>query len=145
MSKEKLNRRSFLDYLIGGSFFVLGLAATSTVIAYVLPSRKKAGGIAGRTEVAPVDKLPVGKAMKLLHQGKPIIVGHTRQGFFALSAVCTHLGCLVDWNEAKQHLHCPCHAAIFDTRGNVLAGPAPSPLPSYEVAVVAGKIYVGSG
>ncbi len=149
MAEEKeenqVNRRTFLDYLIGGSFAVLGLAVTGTMIAYILPSRKKAGGSMSRTEVAAVEKLPEGKATKIIHQGKPVIVGNTRQGYFALSATCTHLGCLVNWDETKQQLFCPCHAAFFDTRGNVLAGPAPSPLPSYDVLVSGGKIYVGNG
>ena len=142
--EEKVTRRRFLDIFIGGSFLVSALGVFSAVIAYIYPP-KYAGGAGGRTEVAPVEQLPPGKATKVLHQGKPVIVGQTVRGeLFALSAVCTHLGCLVDWNEATQQRDCPCHAAIFDTTGAVLAGPAPKPLPSYSVSKIGGKIYVGA-
>lgn len=54
-----------------------------------------------------------------------------RDGFYALSAVCTHLGCLV--NHKGNGFQCPCHGSRFDTRGMNLSGPAPRPLPRLAV------------
>ena len=51
------------------------------------------------------------------------------EGFFALSAVCTHLGCLTTWNQDLGIIACPCHGSHFTRTGQKIEGPAPKPLP----------------
>ena len=46
----------------------------------------------------------------------------------ALDSTCTHLGCRVSWDGETQELKCPCHGGVYDTMGQVKAGPPPSPL-----------------
>jgi cytochrome b6-f complex iron-sulfur subunit len=54
-------------------------------------------------------------------------------GVYALSAVCTHLGCITRFVSDENAIACPCHGSRFDIEGNVLHGPAPRPLRWIEV------------
>jgi len=51
------------------------------------------------------------------------------QGFYALSAICTHLGCITAWKPELNIIACPCHGSKFLKDGTKIAGPAPRPLP----------------
>lgn len=140
---EPMTRRQFLDYLIGSSFLILAVASASSVLKYLWPVGKGQAGAGEKVEVAAESDLGVGKGKVVQYGQASAIVVHTSQGFAALSAVCTHLGCIVKWDEKQQQITCPCHGAIFDTRGNVISGPPPKPLPAIPVGVVSGKIYIG--
>ena len=50
-------------------------------------------------------------------------------GFFALSAICTHLGCMTAYKPDLGIIACPCHGSKFNKDGVKIAGPAPRPLP----------------
>jgi cytochrome b6-f complex iron-sulfur subunit len=56
-------------------------------------------------------------------------------GVYALSAVCTHLGCITRFLSDQNIIACPCHGSRFDLEGNVVEGPAPRPLPWLEVGL----------
>jgi len=58
-----------------------------------------------------------------------IYVIHSKDGFYSLSAVCTHLGCLTAWKPDIETVACPCHGSKFNRDGVKIAGPAPKPLP----------------
>jgi cytochrome b6-f complex iron-sulfur subunit len=62
-----------------------------------------------------------------------IIVINTGEAFIALSAVCTHQGCMVGYDHGDGNLPCPCHGSVFSITGSVLEGPADSPLKTYEL------------
>jgi cytochrome b6-f complex iron-sulfur subunit len=56
-------------------------------------------------------------------------------GVYALSAVCTHLGCITRFLLDQNIIACPCHGSRFDLEGSVVEGPAPRPLPWLEVGL----------
>lgn len=58
-----------------------------------------------------------------------IFVVRTTEGFYALSAVCTHLGCLTVYKADTGEIACPCHGSTFRKDGTAIAGPAPQALP----------------
>lgn len=136
-------RRSFLDFSIVLSLMVLAGGTIYPIIRYLWPSKETSESGGTSTVSIALAELGVGDAVITKLLGKPIIVVRTDNGVHVLSAVCTHLGCIVKWDKATQRLLCPCHTAIFDLRGNVTGGPAPSPLPTIEAKVVEEKIVIG--
>ena len=61
----------------------------------------------------------------------------------AFSAVCTHLGCIVQWQPTDHHaIYCACHGGMFTREGAVVGGPPPRPLPRYPVEVRDGQVFV---
>lgn len=60
----------------------------------------------------------------------------------ALSMLCTHICCECSYDPASNEIYCPCHGSVFDASGNVLRGPAQTPLPSIKLTVdTSGLIY----
>lgn len=63
--------------------------------------------------------------------------------FHVISAICTHLGCTVQ--SRGDRFACPCHGSVFDAQGVVLGGPAPRPLPWFELSLApSGELEVDS-
>ncbi len=68
-----------------------------------------------------------------------LVVGRDASGVYAMSAVCTHAGCLLDDGSQSiaAGLSCPCHGSAFDGNGKVTRGPAGTPLQHYAVTIAA--------
>ncbi|MHC4441924.1 MAG: QcrA and Rieske domain-containing protein [Planctomycetota bacterium] len=78
-----------------------------------------------KTKIGPPDKFTKGSATFL--PDLKLWIFRDRQGFHAISSVCTHLGCIVDRQENGEFT-CPCHGSSFAPDGKVLSGPAPKGL-----------------
>lgn len=61
---------------------------------------------------------------------------------YAINAVCTHLGCIVPWNEAANKYMCPCHGSQYDQTGKVIRGPAPKSLALANVNILENKVIL---
>jgi Rieske Fe-S protein len=59
-----------------------------------------------------------------------------------LDSTCTHLGCRTRFNADSQRIECPCHGGVYDTAGNVVSGPPPSPLRRLPAKIENGKVFV---
>jgi len=111
--------------LVGGSLGLLAALARSVVpdVVYEAPRRFPIG----RPEEYPPD------SVTLLADHR-VFVFRTAEGFHAISAVCTHLGCNVNHDEGHGFV-CPCHGSTYDEEGGVTSGPAAWPLPRYAMSL----------
>jgi cytochrome b6-f complex iron-sulfur subunit len=145
--RDPVSRRGFFKYaLLGLTGVATAVGVAIPVVSYLWPPKQSAGAGGARVAVASTADLPPGKGNVYSVNNKPVIVIHTADGdYVALSATCTHLGCIVFWNEQRQVIACPCHEAYFNTNGAVISGPPPAPLAEYRVQVDGDQIYVEGG
>jgi thiosulfate dehydrogenase [quinone] large subunit len=100
---------------------------------------------AGMTEVARLADLRTGSARSFRdpRSGQAAWLIRSRTTVLAFSAVCTHAGCLVSYDQSASEFVCPCHGGTYSgSTGAVLGGPPPSALPRIDVTVADGRVYV---
>ena len=142
-----VSRRGFIKYgLLGFSGLATAVGVATPIVAYLWPPAQGSGASETRVAVASTADLPPGQGGVFSVANKPVIVIHTPDdAYVALSATCTHLGCILFWEVERQVIACPCHEAYFNTTGAVISGPPPAPLESYRVQVEGDQIYVEGG
>ncbi len=142
-----LERRGFLKLAAGALGACYAAAIGYPVYRYLASPVEQAAQTAAVTEVTLPDgtlDLPKNTALMFKFGVKPaVLIHHEDDSWSALSAVCTHLGCTVSYEQDKQVLYCPCHGGVYNaTTGANIAGPPPKPLTEYKVAISNGKITV---
>lgn len=138
---QRVSRRDFLGWAIKGGFLATFAMMILPALEYVLPVIRR-GPSVGMKEAGNLEDIPVWGAKKVVLEGSALILVRTPDTVKAFSAICTHLGCLVDWDFQKHEFLCPCHAGQFDLEGRVIGGPPPRPLSVRVAKVVDGKIMV---
>lgn len=138
-----LSRRGFLSVLWGAALAGLGLQAGGALYQYFQP-RVAAGAFGSKVTAGRVAEFKPGK-VSYVRQGHFFISRLDDGGMLALWQRCTHLGCTVPWVQAEGQFHCPCHGSLYNTRGEVIGGPAPRPLDLFPIEIVEGKLVVDTG
>ena len=165
---ERYGRREFLrGAVLSVGTLLLGMGATAlagtptsrtrtasavpAVRRTTHPSAKTQAPTSPGTPVAKLDSIPIGGAVGFSDPGSgnaAVLLRPAEHSVEAFSRVCTHAGCLVQWDQADALLVCPCHGAEFDPSqgGQPIAGPAPTPLESIPVAIdpSSGNVVVSS-
>ena len=130
-------RRDFLDEIAWGSLGIAAIGGVKVLIGYLSPnvlfeppSRFRAG--------VP-DLYPVNSVTYITEQ--QVYIVRSPQGLWALSSVCTHLGCITQWKPDANMIACPCHGSKFyvldpkKVPGTKIEGPAPRPLPWLQTSL----------
>jgi len=139
-----VSRRRLITSLLGFSVIATLGGVLTPIIGYLWPPERTLGGKGERVEVGKGIEFPVGQGKVVPVNDKPVIVVNTEQGGAkAFSAICTHLACIVEWDDTRQFILCPCHDGRFSPlNGTVISGPPPAPLPELPLTVEGDTIYV---
>ena len=136
LDPEPIPRRDFLGLAAAWSALATLFLATVGMLklpkAAVLPSPSKKFRITLPESLAPGDPY--------VAPGRPVVLVRDGEGVYAVSRVCTHLGCIVQ--PSPSGFDCPCHGSRFAADGTVLRGPAPKPLTWLAVSSLGGGSYV---
>lgn len=136
LDPEPLPRRDFLG--LGA----LGSALTALAVAVIgmarLPKAAVLSSPSKKFRVTLPESLAAGQA--LVPEGHSVAVFRDEEGVYAISTICTHLGCVV--RPTPEGFECPCHGSRFAADGSVVKGPAPKPLPWRKVNGAAGTYVI---
>jgi Rieske Fe-S protein len=123
-----MNRRRFLDGVLGTGFVSTLAAMAYPVWRYLIPPAS--GEPAAQSVVAAqASQVKANSGMVFKFGSKPGLLIRTAEGELqAYNAVCTHLECTVQYKSDTAQIWCACHNGLYDLQGNVVSGPPPRPL-----------------
>ncbi|MCS7024639.1 MAG: Rieske (2Fe-2S) protein [Bryobacteraceae bacterium] len=125
-SKE-VPRRSLLTWVSSVALF--GSAVISALANFVFLKPRATYGAPSRFSIGRPEEFPPGSRIAI--EQRRICVAREGNQVAVISTTCTHLGCIVAVSDTG--FSCPCHGSRYDQDGNVTGGPAPKPLPWYQV------------
>jgi len=127
----EMPRRDFFNQLAAGALGIAGLGAAAVTYRYLSPNvlfEPPTTFRAGNPDLYPVNSVTY-------IQDQQVYIVRSNDGFYAVSAVCTHLGCITQWKPEVNQIACPCHGSKFKSDGSKVEGPAPRPLPHYSLTL----------
>jgi len=127
--KAGVTRRDFFNEITGAALGIAGLGSAVVTVKFLSPNVLFEPPMKFR--VGTPDDYPVNSVTYMVNQ--QVYIVRMTEGFYAVSAVCTHLGCITQWKPEDNLIECPCHGSKFRRNGTVVAGPAPRPLPHFAI------------
>jgi len=129
----EIDRRDFLNEIAATALGIAGLGAMVVTYRYLSPNALFEPSMSFRA--GNPDLYPVNSVSYL--QDQQVYIVRTSEGFYAVSAVCTHLGCITQWKPESGRIACPCHGSKFQSDGTKVEGPAPRSLPHFAIVLTA--------
>ena len=133
--RGEVSRRGFFSVLGLGwtAFAVAAVTGTGALVRFMMPTvlyeppQEFKAGYPSEYAVGAVDER--------FKASYGVWIVREATGFYALSTVCTHLGCTPNWLQADEKFKCPCHGSGFLITGINVEGPAPRPLERYKITL----------
>jgi cytochrome b6-f complex iron-sulfur subunit len=141
-TSPSLQRRRFVEMLLGAGFLATAAAFIYPVLRYLVPPKASDLGsdavVAGR-----VGDLKPNSGKIFRFGSRPGLLVRTAAGEYrAMSATCTHLSCTVQYRDDLREVWCACHNGKYNLDGRNIAGPPPRPLEAFDVQVRGEEIFV---
>lgn len=134
-SPQQMNRREFLNLAWLASLGILTVNFAGVTYLFSMP-RFKEGEFGGVFTAGRVSDLPETGAAPLNFPKVKLWLSNSERGLVGIYKVCTHLGCLYNWNTQENKFICPCHGSQFQLDGEYIQGPAPRSLDRFALQVV---------
>ena len=138
--QENASRRSFLGKACAAAGTGLCAFGAVPVIRYLIP--QPGFRLSGPQDVAASGDIPEGKSTTVVFPGLIVLIIRSGGKLNAVNAKCTHLGCIVEWDEGADRIRCNCHGGLFTPEGNRLDVPPPKEQPPLQVEEKDGRIIV---
>ena len=158
-TKPDQNRRNF--FMIFSLFIgsLIGIAISFPVIGFLFHPLRKKTVYSGENfiKIGSINELTAEMPKKLtvssfkvdgwnifdnIILGATWLVKQENGGVVAMSSICPHLGCGIDWDPKRNEFVCPCHDSVFDIKGKVVSGPAPRSMDTLETEVKGDEVFV---
>lgn len=132
-SQPEPARRRLIEILLGGGLLASFASFVYPVLRYLVPPPVAELG-ADQVIVGKIGELKPNSAKIFRFGSRPgLLIRNTDGSYRALSATCTHLGCIVQYRGDLLEIWCACHNGLYDLNGRNISGPPPRPLEVYEV------------
>jgi len=130
-----LSRREAINlaWLASLGFFLVPVGGATLLFAY---PRFKEGEFGGTFEIGEVSALPELGQTPVANTAGKFWLSRTEDGVRALYKVCTHLGCIYNWQDVEDKFICPCHGSQFQKDGVYIRGPAPRSLDRFVMQIL---------
>jgi cytochrome b6-f complex iron-sulfur subunit len=136
------SRRSLLSWLLGSGVAASLISFFYPVIRFLNPPHISEAAV-DEVSGGKVDDLKPNSGKIVRFGNKPaLLVRVSDTEWKALSAVCTHLNCTVQYQASTRLIWCACHNGMYDLTGRVVSGPPPKPLEEYAVKVRGDEVVI---
>ena len=141
---KEISRLSFIKVAVGGMCLAYAAAVGYPIYRYLNSPVEKEAALSNVKDVSlsGADKLEKGSVLLFKFGPYPsMLIHHTDDTWVAFDAVCTHLGCTVQYHTDQDKIICACHGGVYDSKtGANISGPPPKPLTKFNVKVASGSV-----